>query len=184
MTSDNDAGSRGDLEGVAVRPPEHLRPDHDLSSFRNGLHASLDEWLQHRALASEGQSARTYVVCDYAAPFPVVGYYAISMAVVQRGALPTAKLRRGLPEQVPLLLIGRLAVDRRFQRIGLGTALLVDALRRCLAAAEIAGARAVIAHAIDERAAEFYRRHGFVRSPLGDRVMLLPLETARALVEK
>ena len=86
-----------------------------------------------------------------------------------------------MPEQVPLLLIGRLALDSAFQRIGLGTELLADALRRCLAAAEIAGARGVIAHAIDDDAVRFYQRHGFQRSPLGERVMLLPMESVREM---
>jgi hypothetical protein len=61
----------------------------------------------------------------------------------------------------------------------LGSALLADALRRCLAVSEIAGVRGVVAHAIDEDAARFYEAHGFVRSPLGERVMLMPVETVR-----
>ena len=61
-------------------------------------------------------------------------------------------------------------------------ALLADALRRCLAASEIVGARGVVAHAIDEAAVGFYERHGLVRSPLGERVMLMPIETVRSLV--
>ena len=88
-----------------------------------------------------------------------------------------------MPEQVPLLLIGRLAIDRAFQGMGLGTELLSDALRRCLAASEIAGARGVVAHAIDDDAIRFYQRHGFVLSPLGERVMMMPIETARGLFE-
>ncbi len=88
-----------------------------------------------------------------------------------------------MPEQVPLLLIGRLAVDRAFQGLGLGSELLSDALRRCLSASEIAGARGVVAHAIDDDAVHFYQRHGFMLSPLGERVMLLPIETVRALFE-
>jgi GNAT superfamily N-acetyltransferase len=168
---------------LRVRPPERLSAQHDLSEFTNGAHPSLDDCLRDRALASEGLSARTYVICDATRPSQVVGYYAISTAMEQRIALPSARLRRGMPDQVPLLLIGRLALDRAFQGIGLGTELLADALRRCLAAAEIAGTRGIIAHAIDDRAARFYQRHGFVRSPLGERVMLMPIEVARALVE-
>ena len=59
---------------------------------------------------------------------------------------------------------------------------MADALRRCLAASEIVGARGVVAHAIDEAAVSFYERHGLVRSPLGERVMLMPIETVRSLV--
>lgn len=164
-------------------PPEPLGARHDLTAFDNGKHASLDEWLRERAGASEGLSARTYVACDGETPERVVGYYAIATAVEQRAALPSAKLRRGMPDQVPLLLIGRLAVDKNFQGIGLGSSLLVDALRRCHAASEIAGARGVVAHAIDDAAVQFYEKHGFVRSPLGERVMLIAIETISAILE-
>lgn len=164
--------------------PEPLAARHDVSQFHNGVHASLDHWLRERARASEGLSARGYVVCAAAEPDRVVGYFAISAAMEQRIALPSAKLRRGLPEHVPLLLIGRLAIDTQWCGRGLGSALLADALRRCLAASEIAGVRGVVAHALDATAVGFYERHGFVRSPLGERVMLMPIETVRSLVGK
>ena len=167
---------------VHLRAPERLTARHDVSSFDNGKHPSLDVWLRERALTSEGLSARTYVVCDAATPNRVVGYYAISTAMEQRIALPSAKLRRGMPEQIPLLLIGRLAVDRNFQGIGLGRELLSNALNRCVAASNIAGARGIVAHAIDNEAVRFYERHGFQVSPLGERVMLLPIEFARTLL--
>lgn len=168
----------------ALRAPEPLAAKHDVSRFTNGVHPSLDQWLRERARGSEGLSARTYVVCPTSVPDRVIGYFSISTAVEQRDALPSAKLRRGMPEQVPLLLIGRLAVDAEWRGRGVGSALLVDAVRRCLAASEIAGARGVVAHAIDDAAVGFYDRHGFVRSPLGERVMLLPIETVRSLVTR
>lgn len=162
-----------------MRAPARLTREHDVSQFRSGQ-VTLDEWLQHRALESEGLSARTYVVCADEPPGRVIGYYALSTTMEQRIALPSAKLRRGAPERVPLLLIGRLAVDVDFQGKGLGADLLRDALLRCIAAAEIVGARAIVTQAIDDQAAAFYKRHGFHASPLGERVLLLPLETVRA----
>jgi len=170
---------------VAAPPlcaPEPLAARHELSRFSCGTHPSLDQWLRAQARPSEGISARTYVVCPVAEPSRVVGYFCIATGAEQRNALPSAKLRRGMPARVPLLLIGRLAVDAQWQGRGLGSALLADALRRCPAAAEIAGIRGVVAHAIDEPAAAFYERQGFLRAPLGERVMLMPIETARALV--
>lgn len=167
----------------AVLAPARLSPQHDVSEFRNGKHDSLDAWLRDRALASEGLTARTYVVCAADAPSRVVGYYAISTAMAHRSGLPNAKLRRGMPDEVPLLLIGRLAVDVTHQKRGLGTDLLIDALRRCLSAAETAGARAVITHAIDDDAVAFYERHGFLHCPLGERTMLMPIETVRLLLQ-
>ena len=164
-----------------VLAPERLHAQHDVSRFANGKHSSLDSWLRDRALASEGMSARTYVVCAREEPQRVVGYYALSTAMEQRIALPNAKLRRAMPDQVPLLLIGRLAVDRQYQGKGLGADLLSDGLRRCLEVSEIAGVRAIITHAIDEDAVRFYQHHGFIICPLGERVMLLPIETARGI---
>jgi GNAT superfamily N-acetyltransferase len=168
---------------IRVTSPERLTAQHDISRFENGRHPALDQWLRDRALTSEGLSARTYVVCSIDPPGRVVGYYAIATATEQRVALPSAKLRRGMPEQVPLLLLARLATDREFQGIGLGTGLLSDALRRCLSASEIAGARGVIAHAIDEEAVRFYQRHNFISASLGSRVMLMPIEAVRALFQ-
>lgn len=165
------------------RAPEPLRPDHDLQDFSNGRHPALDEWLRHRARASEGLSARTYVVCASTPATKAVGYYAIATATAQRVDLPSARLRRGMPEEVPLLLIARLAVDREVQGVGLGSALLIDALQRCAAAARIAGARGIIAHAIDMDAVRFYEKHGFVSaSPLGERTMLMPIEVLLATI--
>jgi GNAT superfamily N-acetyltransferase len=162
--------------------PEPLAARHEVSRFSTGAHLSLDLWLQERALRIEGLSARTYVVCPAAEPDRVVAYFSISAAVEQRNALPSAKIRRGVPDKVPLLLIGRLAVDAQWQGRGVGSALLADALRRCLAASQIAGVRGIVAHAIDEAAAAFYERHGFTCSPMGERVMLMPIETVRLLV--
>jgi GNAT superfamily N-acetyltransferase len=99
-----------------------------LCSSHSGKHASLDDWLRERARTSEGLSARTYVICDAEEPARVVGYYAIATAMVRRQGLPSAKLRKGMQEEVPLLLIGRLALDVEYQGEGLGTNLLADAL--------------------------------------------------------
>ena len=166
-----------------ISRPEPLGPDHDVEAFRNGRHPGLDDWLRHRARASEGLSARTYVTCRDGGDGRVVGYYALATAAAHRVALPSAKLRRAMPEDVPLILLARLAINFEFQGRGLGRALLADALWRCLNASEVAGIRAVIAHAIDDEAASFYLRHGFIlASDLGERAMLLPVERLRAAV--
>ena len=165
-----------------ILAPERLHAQHDVSQFGNGKHPSLDAWLKNRALASEGMCARTYVLCARDAPQRVVGYYAISTAMEQRISLPNAKIRRAMPDQVPLLLIGRLAVDRPYQGKGLGADLLFDGVRRCIGVSEIAGVRAIITHAVDDDAVRFYQHHGFLRCPLGDRVMLLPIEATRTYV--
>ena len=165
-----------------MRSPERLRPEHDLTSFENGKHLVLDEWLRQRALVSEGLSARTYVMCPEAQPERVSGYYALSSAQAERVIMPTAKLRKAMPEHVPLLLIGRLAVDKTQRGKGLGAGLLIDGLRRCVAAAQLVGVRAIVAHAIDDDAVAFYLKHHFLLSPLGPRTVVMPIESAVALV--
>ncbi len=167
---------------LLVLAPKPLGQQHDVERFSNGKHPSLDIWLREKARASEGLSARTYVVCPRSNLSRVVGYFSISTALEQRQILPSAKLRKGSPDHVPLLLIGRLAVDQEWRGKGLGTALLADALKRCLAASQIAGVRAVVTHAIDDAAVTFYLDRGFILSPLGERVLLMPIETVRALV--
>jgi hypothetical protein len=132
MAEDGSQDPKTSPQTARVRSPERLSSEHDVSSFANGKPPSLDDWLRDRALASEGLSARTYVVCDAAAPSRVVGYYGISTAMEQGAALLSARLGRGMPERVPLLLIGRLAIDHDFQGMGLETELLADALRRGL----------------------------------------------------
>ena len=79
------------------------------------------------------------------------------------------------------MLIGRLAIDQSVQGRGLGTDMLSDALRRCLSVSEIVGARAIVTHAIDEDAVSFYQKHGFVSSPLGERSLVMSIETVRTL---
>jgi GNAT superfamily N-acetyltransferase len=162
-------------------PPVSLAAEHDLSAFENGRHAALDDWLRHRALASEGLSARTYVVCSTDGLRRVLAYYSLATTMEQRVILPSARLRKGMPDNVPLMLLGRLAVDRTMQGRGVGSTLLVNAVERCCAVAAIAGVRAIVAHAIDEEAVKFYERHAFVRSPFGERIMLLPMENAKVL---
>ena len=84
-----------------------------------------------------------------------------------------------MPDPIPVIMLGRLAVDRTWQGAGLGSALLKDAILRTLKAANIVGMRALLVNALDERAAQFYRHNGFLESPFDPLVLMLPLETAR-----
>jgi len=85
------------VKSSGVTAPKRLTSHYDLTQFTSGRHGSLDSWLRDRALASEGLSARTYVICSTGAPTRVVGYYAISTVMAHPSALPTAKLRRSRP---------------------------------------------------------------------------------------
>lgn len=88
-----------------------------------------------------------------------------------------------MPDPIPVMLMGRLAVDRSQQGKGIGRALLKDAILRTLKAADIAGMRALLVHALDEEAVKFYLHNGFLVSPIDTLVLMLPLDTARRALE-
>jgi ribosomal protein S18 acetylase RimI-like enzyme len=108
----------------------------------------------------------------------VVGYYCLATGAEKRVAMPK-KIRQGIPDPVPLMIIGRLAVDRSYQGRGIGSGLLLDALKRILAASELVGCRAVLVHAIDQAALGFYIQYGFIEFPTGSQTLFLPIETIR-----
>jgi len=87
-----------------------------------------------------------------------------------------------MPDPVPVMLMGRLAVDKSWQGKGVGRGLLKDAMIRTLRASEIAGMRALLVHALDDDAANFYVRNGFLISPLDPLVLMLPLDTVRKTI--
>lgn len=165
-------------EPAEIAAPEHLDSSHDLSAFDSGV-AALDEWLRRRALANEDTGAsRTYVVC---AERRVVGYYALASGAVAL-RLATGRARRNMPEPIPVMVLGRLALDLEYQGRGLGRALLRDAILRTLQAAAIGGIRAIVVHAISEEARRFYERCGFAPSPLEPLTLMITIADAeRAL---
>lgn len=158
--------------------PEPLADKHDITGFQSGV-VALDGWLQRRARANQASGAtRTFVACDGRR---VVGYYALAAGSVQIEAAPT-RIRRNMPDPVPVAIIGRLAVDRSAQGRGLGRALVQDAGLRLLHAAEILGIRAVLVHALSDDARAFYVALGFTPSPLDPMTLMVSLaDLARAL---
>jgi GNAT superfamily N-acetyltransferase len=164
-----------------LSPPEKLSPDHDLSQFQCGEPA-LDDWLRKRALQNEESGAsRTYVVC---VGRRVVAYYALAAGAVAHVDAP-GRVRRNMPDPVPVMVIGRLAIDQSIQGQGIGPALLRDAILRTLQAAEIAGIRAILVHAISERAKHFYEKWGFISSPVEPLTLMITVAEARkAVAEK
>ena len=166
--------------GGAISAPEHLSPAHDLSAFDSGL-PELDEWLKRRAQANEEKGAsRTYVVC---AGGRVVGYYALANGGVAQAAA-TGRVRRNMPDPVPVMVLGRLAVDRAYQGKGIGRGLLRDAVLRTLQAAEIGGIRAILVHAISEDAKRFYESCGFVVSPIEPMTLMITVADAESALGK
>ena len=158
--------------------PQPLTAGHDIAAFRCG-EDSLDEWLHRFALANQASgSARTFVTC---LDGRVAGYCALATAAVSKASAP-ARVAKAMPEPVPVLLLARLAVDQTMQGHGLGWRLLRDAILRTLQVAEHVGVRALLAHALDQRAAAFYARYDFRPSPTDPLHMLLLLKDARALI--
>lgn len=163
---------------ASLTPPTPIDATHDLTAFRCG-EETLDRWLKERALKTEGShSARTYVVCD---GVRVVGYYCLATGAIAR-ASAAKPLQRNMPDPIPVMILGRLAIDRAYQGRGIGQALLGDAIRRTLAISTQVGVVALLAHALDERAKSFYRYFEFVESPIEPLTMMLPVRQAlRAL---
>ncbi len=159
---------------------ERLGPGHDRASFDCG-HATLNDWLKQRAGQFDRRDlARTYVAVRDGES-KVLGYYAISTHGVRCEDLPDDQAK-GLPRiDVPVVLLGRLAVDRIAQGCGLGSLLLIDALRRIEVLSEQVGIRAVEVDAIDDAARSFYLRYGFM--PLIDDPLhlYLPISVIRQL---
>jgi predicted N-acetyltransferase YhbS len=158
--------------------PGPLTTEHDIAGFRCG-EDSLDTWLRRFALTNQASgSARTFVTC---LNDRVVGYYALASGTVSRASAPE-RVAKAMPEPVPVLLLARLAVDQSVQGQGLGWRLLRDAILRTLQVADHVGVRALLAHALDQSAADFYARYDFQPSPTDPLHMLLLLKDARALL--
>jgi GNAT superfamily N-acetyltransferase len=158
--------------------PEPLALDHDLEAFESGV-ATLDDWLRRRARSNEADGAsRTFVIC---AGRRAVGYYSLAAGSILHTAA-TGKVRRNMPDPVPVLLLGRLAVDRNWHGKGLGADLLADAVLRAIGAAESIGVRAIIVHAISEEAKSFYEKHGFRPSPIEPMTLMITIAEARRML--
>ena len=162
----------------APSPPEPLSAVHVLDGFDSG-EASLDDWLKKRALKNQASGAsRCFVVCD---GHIVIGYYSLSAGGIQHEAAPKP-MRRNMPDPLPVLLLGRLAIDRRYHNQGLGRALLRDAMLRAVHVASDAGVFAMLVHALSEQAKQFYLSRGFVQSPLQPMTLMMTLATVRSIL--
>ncbi|MCT7960842.1 GNAT family N-acetyltransferase [Laspinema sp. D1] len=164
------------LERDALRPPEKLNSSHQIESFDSG-NSVLNDWLKRRALKNEAAGAsRTYVLC---AGEVVIAYYCLANGAVAQ-ITATGRVRRNMPDPIPVMVIGRLAVDRHWQGKGIGGALLRDAILRTLQAAEIAGIRAILVHAISEDAKQFYEKCGFTASAIDPMTLRVTVKDAIA----
>ena len=146
---------------MVISAPESLNEKHDLSQFTCGK-PSLDNWLKNRALSNHKRGFTAVMVVHEAGR--VVGYYGLAPTAVVPTAMPRSIRTGQPPDPIPCLLLGQLATDMNWAGRGIGSGLLKHALERCIEAAKLVGGRALIVDAVDEEAAAFWQRRGFLPS--------------------
>jgi GNAT superfamily N-acetyltransferase len=159
-------------------PPAPITADQELAGFDSG-EPSLNEWLKKRAFKNHVSGAsRCFVLCAGA---NVIGYYSLSAGAISHETAPKP-MRRNMPDPLPVLLLGRLAVDKRYHNQGIGQALLRDAMLRAVNVAGDAGVFALLVHALSDQAKQFYLSRGFVESLLQPMTLIMTLETIRSIL--
>jgi GNAT superfamily N-acetyltransferase len=158
-----------------LRAPEPLDSTHRLGDFDCGVD-SLNVWLRRRALANQaGGASRTFVVCEAQT---VVGYYALA-SIAEVPAEASGRFRRNMPDPVPVVVLGRLAVATSHHGRGLGRALFQDAAVRVIHAADAIGIRGMVVHALSEEARAFYLSLGLEPSPLDPMTLMVTVADLR-----
>ena len=161
-----------------LTPPEPIAAWHRVEDFDSG-EETLDAWLKRRAHRNQASGAsRCFVIRD---GDKAVGFYTLSAGGIGHDLAPKA-MRRNMPNPLPVLLLGRLAIDRRYQNQGLGKALLRDALLRAVAVSLETGVFAILLHALSDSARQFYLSRGFVESPIQPMTLMMTLQTAREIL--
>jgi hypothetical protein len=162
--------------GIKYTAPTPLKPSHDIISFDCGQ-PLLNDWLREKAYENEKKGAsRTYVVC---CDNKVVGYYSLATGSITR-SIAHGSIKRNMPETIPVMVLGRLAVDVNHQGCGIDFGLIKDAVLRTLQASEIAGIRAILVHALDESAKQFYEdKCGFKVSPVNPLTLMVTLSEVK-----
>lgn len=157
---------------LQLSAPEPLLTSHLVDHFICG-ETILDDWLKKRAMANQSSGAsRTFVVADQ--DKKVYGYYAMAAGAVSH-QLATSSVRRNMPDPVPVMVLARLAVDLQTQGTKLGASLLQDAVNRAVAVSSNTGVRALLVHALNDRAKLFYEHYGFQASPAHPMTLMLRL---------
>ena len=161
---------------MTVAAPVRLADSHHLDAFDCGL-PPLDDWLKRRARGTAASGAsHTFVACE---GVKAVGYYALAAGAVEIAAA-SGRFRRNMPSPIPVIVLGRLAIDVSHARKGLGRALFCDAGKRTLQAADIIGVRGLLVDAISDDAKAFYLALGMTVSPLDPMTLMVTLADLRA----
>ncbi|RAP37109.1 GNAT family N-acetyltransferase [Legionella quinlivanii] len=166
---------------MTLKKPEILNKDHDLMGF-NSNYPELDEWLKKYAFqAKMSGSANIFIVTDKNL---VVGFYSLTVGQVDIGEA-SERIKKGMGKYpIPVVILARLAVHHTYQGRSIGKGMLKDAILKTLQIAEQGGVRALLVHAIDEKANAFYKRFGFEPSPIRENQLLLLLKDAKKLISE
>ena len=163
-----------------MQRPSLISKDDPVDCFDSGS-PILDSWLSAHALQNQDSGAsRTYVVREAG---QIAAFYSLAAGSVERVNAPGG-IRRNMPDPIPVMILARLAVARTHQGRGLARALVRDALLRTLKVSEIAGIRAMTVHAIDARAAAFYKHLGFMPSPIDDLIYFARPTSVLAAIDR
>ena len=168
---------------MPLSAPVLLAADHDLETFDSG-EPPLDDWLRKRARGNHAEGgSRVYVTCEGdGVGKRVIGYYALASGSISPELAPGI-FRRNMPNPIPVVVLGRLAVDRSWQGKGIGRSLVQDAALRVLQAADTIGIRGIVVHALSQSASAFYLTLGFKESPSQPLTLTISLRELRAAVE-
>ena len=163
----------------AERRVEKLRPDHPMAGFDCSKEELNRYLLRYAWINQQAGAAQTYVglVGD-----ALIGYYTLAVGQVSREEAPQRLIKGLARHPVPIMLLARLAVDKRWHGQGVGRALLKDAMQRTLQAADIAGIRAFAVHAKDDEARKFYERFDFIPSPTDPLHLFVLLKDVRRVI--
>lgn len=158
-----------------------LSTRHKRADFTSGIDL-LDRYFTHQADQDVKRKLSACFVYASEDHETVIGYYTLSGSSIPQDSIPKAFARRLPPSytSIPMILLGRIALDKKYQGQGVGSLLLIDALRRCYDTSDSLGAYAMIVDPLGENAVDFYRKFGFMELP-DSKKMFLPMQTIREL---
>lgn len=161
---------------VKYSAPQRITSEHITENFDCG-EISLNNWLQKRALKNDvGDASRTYVVC---CDNIVVAYYSLHLGCIQHSDA-VRKIKRNMPDPIPAIVLGRLAVDLNHQGQGLAKGLMKDMFLRAIRVSDLAGTKAVLVKALNDRVTAFYQAFGFVQSKTDSLLLMKAISEVRA----
>jgi ribosomal protein S18 acetylase RimI-like enzyme len=144
-----------------ITAPEAINSNHRIDRFNCGVD-SLNDWLNKRALKNEKNNAsRTYVVCS---GMNVAGYFSLATGSIELSETP-GKIKRNMPSPIPVMILGRLAVDIDYQDRKVGKGLIKEAVLKTILISEKVGLKGLLVHALNDNARYFYKAHGFIEFP-------------------